>query len=299
MDLNRIAVFVSVVERGGFSAAAKSLGLPKSSVSRSVALLEKDLGVRLLHRSTRKVSLTNAGQAFYERAASGVGALQRATSDVSDMDAAMRGTIRLTVPVDAGVWLVAPVVAAFVKRHPHVYVDVQLTSRVVDLVEEGVDLALRAGRVTTASLIARKLGSIDSALYASRRYVERRGTPETVADLAAHPAVMFRPTDGRVTWNLVGPRGATPADVTGPVSSDDFSFVRRAVMGGVGIGRLPLFLCAHAVKRGTVVRVLPAYRIPGAPLQLVYASARHPPQRVAALRDALIEGIRRRIAKWG
>jgi DNA-binding transcriptional LysR family regulator len=296
MDLNRVAIFVRVVDERGFTAAAHALRLPKSSVSRAVSLLEQELGVRLLQRSTRTVTLTEAGAAFYERASRGVAAVQEAGEAVAEMEAALRGTIRITAPVDAGVWMLAPVVARFVRKHPAVHVDVVLTGRVVDLVDEGFDLALRAGALRDVSLIARRIGQMELALYASPRYLARHGLPSQVGELAVHRCVLFRATRGRATWTLTGPAGEERVEVSGVVNVDDFVFVRRAMLAGVGIGLLPEFLCGREVERGRLVRVLPAHVVPGAPLHLVYPSARHVPRRVAVFRDYVLDALQRRLA---
>ncbi|MGK3995849.1 LysR family transcriptional regulator [Sorangium sp. So ce1024] len=299
MDLNRISVFVRVVDEQGFTAAARALGLPKSSVSRSVALLEEALGARLLHRSTRSVRLTEAGAAFYERASRGVATLEEAAAMVADLQGVVRGTVRITAPVDVGISMLEPAVARFVKRHPAVRVDVVLTGRVVDLVEEGFDLALRAGPVRDGSLIARKIGQIEDALYASPRYLERAGVPARLADLAAHRCVLFREPRGRAAWTLQGPAGDETVEVQGSLTVDELSFARRAVLAGVGVGLLPAFLCARDVARGRLVRVLPSHLASGAPLHLVYPSARYLPHRVAALRDLLVEALTQRLGGGG
>ncbi|WP_437648347.1 LysR family transcriptional regulator [Sorangium sp. So ce362] len=297
MDLNRIAVFVRVVDERGFTAAARVLGLPKSSVSRSVALLEQALGARLLHRSTRSVRLTEAGAAFYERASRDVASLEEAAAMVADLEAVVRGTIRITAPVDLGVAMLEPAVARFVRRHPAVRIDVVLTGRVVDLVEEGFDLALRAGPLRDGSVIARKIGQVEDALYASPRYLERAGVPGSLGDLAAHRCVIFRATRGRAAWTLQGPAGDETVEVDGPLAVDELSFARRAVLAGVGVGLLPAVLCAREVARGRLVRVLPSHVASGAPLHLVYPSARYLPHRIAAFRDFLVEALTPRLQR--
>ncbi|MCU0685624.1 MAG: LysR family transcriptional regulator [Polyangiaceae bacterium] len=232
MDLNRVAVFARVVEGNGFTAAAKALGLPKSSVSRAVTLLEAELGVRLLQRSTRKVSLTEAGSAFYERAARGLAGVEEAALAVADMQGALRGPIRMTSPADAGDRLLGPALARFLRRHPRVQVELVLTGRIVDLVAEGFDLALRAGHLRDGSLIARKVGDTAGGVFASPRYLSRHGEPARLDDLAAHRCVLFRPTRGRSVWTLKGPAGEEHVEVRGPLGADDLSFVRRALLGG-------------------------------------------------------------------
>ena len=289
MDLNRASIFLRVVDRQGFTAAGRAVGLPKSSVSRAVALLEDELGVRLLQRSTRRLRLTEAGEAFYERASRGMAELDQAAAAVTEMQGALRGPIRITAPVDIGVWLLQPVISRFVQEHSGVQVDVALTPRLVDMVHEGFDLALRAGRLRDTSLVARNLPAWNMELYASQDYLRRRGTPHKVADLAKHECVLFRPVRGTTTWVLSGPKGDESVEVSGQIGADDFVFLRGAVLSGAGIGLLPSFLCRTERKPGRLVRVMPSHVRHGDPLHLVYPSARLVPRRVAALRDALLE----------
>ncbi len=283
MDLNRVAVFVRVVEERGFTAAAKALGLPKSSVSRSVALLERELGARLLLRSTRSVTLTDAGAAFYQRASRGLSAVEEAREAVVELESDVRGRVRITAPLDVGVSLLAPLVAEFVVRHPNVHVDVALTSRVVDLVEEGFDLALRVGAAPDSTLVARKLSPLELGLYAAPRYLAERGEPRHVADLARHRCVLFRAPQGRATWTLTGPSGPRSVEVSGPVGADDMAFVQTAVRAGLGIGILPTFVGRKS--EDALARVLPDHSVSGAALHLVYPASRYLPGRVALFRD--------------
>jgi DNA-binding transcriptional LysR family regulator len=291
MDLNRAAVFVRVVDEGGFTAAARVLRLPKSSVSRSVALLEEDLGARLLQRSTRKLRLTEAGSAFYERASRGLAGVQEAAAAVADLQGLLRGPIKITAPVDAGVWLLSPLVARFVAEHPGVHIELVLTTRMVDLVAEGFDFALRAGVLTDSRLVARRLRASPLGLYASPDYLKQRGTPLKVIDLLNHDCVMFRPDRGRARWKLTGPDGEQTLEVRGPVGADDFTFLQRMVAAGSGIGLLPGFLCQAGVGRGELVRVLPDYTWAAGDFHLVYPSARYLPQRAAAFRDFLLQEL--------
>ncbi len=292
MDLNRVSAFVRVVHDGSFTAAAKALGLPKSSISRSVAQLEQDLGIRLLHRTTRQLHLTDAGTAFYERVARALGDIDEATNAASDTQAELSGVVRVTAPVDLGVWALAPIVARFVRRHPKIRVEVSLTGRVVDLVGEGFDLAVRAGPLRDSSLIARRVGGLESVTYASPKYIARRGEPTELADLASHDCVLFRSTSGKATWQLTRPDGTTGSvDVAGPVATDDMSFVRKAVLAGCGVGVLPRFLCARAEHTGKLVRVLADWSLHGAFLHIAYPSSRFVPQRVVVLREYLLVAL--------
>ncbi len=290
-DLNHIAVFVRVVETGSFTQAASALGLPKSSVSRSVARLEGELGVRLLQRTTRSVHLTDAGHAYYDQVARALSGLEEAQAAVSDMQATPRGPVRVTTAVDIGVSVVAALVARFVRKHPDIHVEMLLTGRLVNLVEEGVDLAVRAGKLDDSSLVARRVGTLEARLLAAPGYLRRRGTPRTVAELANHDCVLFRGRRGQSTWELTGPQGAQTVDVTGPVSADDFAFVRQVLLAGGGIGLVPWTTVAQDIDRGRLVRVLPEHAAPGGALHVVYPSSRYVPQRVALLRDFLVEGL--------
>ncbi len=290
MDLNHVAAFVRVVHDGSFTAAAKALGLPKSSVSRSVAQLEEDLGVRLLHRTTRKLHLTEAGTAFYDRAATALSSIDEATSTASELQGDLKGTVRVTAPLDLGVWALAPIVARFVRKHPKVRIDLSLSSRVVDLAAEGFDVAVRAGPLRDQSLVARHVGQLNGGLYASRRYVERRGQPKKLEDVASHDCILFRPdVSGKTVWELLSREGVKRRiEITGNVSTDDLSFVKKAILANAGIAFVPEFLCAREYMVGKVVRVLPDWTLPGSPLNVVYPSARYVPRRVIAFRDHLV-----------
>lgn len=292
MDLNHVAAFVRVVQDGSFTAAARALGLPKSSVSRSIAQLEHDLGVRLLHRTTRKIHLTDAGAALHDRVSRALADIDDATNAASDLQRELRGAIRVTAPVDLGVWAVAPIVARFTRRHPTVHVEVRLSSRVVDLVSEGFDLAVRAGPLRDQALIARRVGGLDLCLYASSRYVARRGQPKTIAELADHDHVIHRTESGRLSWNLTSESGEeVSVEPRGAISADDISFIKKAVLAGGGIALLPTFIGAREEHSGKLVRVLPGWRLEGSTLSVVYPSARYVPQRVVVFRDYLVSSL--------
>lgn len=292
MDRNHIAYFVRVVERGSFTAAAAVLGVPKSTVSRAVAKLEDDLGVALLRRTTRAVTLTDAGHAYFERVKGAITMLDEAGTLARDAGGEAKGVVRLTAPVDAAALVLAPMLARFNRAHKGISVELLLTSRRVDLVQEGVDLALRAGRLLDSSLVARKFGTASAGLFASKAYLARRGAPKKVTDLAKHDCVAFRPQGDR-EWRLTGPRGEERVEVSCPLVADDLMFVRAAVVEGAGIGLVPSYLFSEDVRRGRVVRVLPAYSLREATLSIVYPASKYMPTRVALLRDFLVEELMR------
>ncbi|HEX4338025.1 MAG TPA: LysR family transcriptional regulator [Polyangiaceae bacterium] len=293
MDYNDIPLFVRVVEAHSFTAAAEALGREKSSVSRAIARLEGDLGVRLLQRTTRKLALTEAGQAFYERVRTSVTGVDEAASAVRELGSEPRGVIRATAPPDSHIFGLGEALAQFVERYPQIHIDLSLSSRAVDLVAEGFDLAVRAGRLTDSSLVARRVGSTDLALFASPRYLAARGRPKTLADLASHDMLFFR-TRGQATWTLTGPDGhPVTIELHGKLTGDDMSFLTRAAAGGAGIALIPAIHARGPAERGELELVLKDYRLEGGSLHVVLPSSSYIPSRVALLRDFLVEHLGR------
>jgi len=291
VDLNRVAVFLRVVELQSFTAAAEALGLPKSSVSRSVARLEESLGVQLLQRTTRAVQLTDAGRVYFEEASRALSALEQAHETLSQLDARPQGPVRITAPVDLGVQVLAPLAARFVRRAPGITLEFLLTGRVVNLVDEGVDLALRAGPLRDSSLISRKVKGLEAWLFASPGYLDARGLPTRVEQLAEHDCVLFRPRRGHAEWTLIGPGGSEQVTVRGPVAADDFTFLHEAVLAGAGIGLLPALNCEQDVAQARLVRLLSTYTGPAAPLHVVWPPSKHVPKRVALVREWLVKTL--------
>jgi len=291
MDLNHVAVFARVVELESFTAAARQLGLPKSSVSRTVSRLEDELGVRLLQRTTRKLHLTEAGRAYYERVRVSLTGLEEAASAATNLSAEPRGTVRVTAPANMALVNLGDLVARFVRKYPLVHVEISLSSRFVDLVAEGFDLALRAGKLADSSLVARKIGNDTLGLFASPAYLRRRGRPKTLADLAQHDCVLFHGAHGKIDWQLTGPRGEERVTVRGPLSADEMAFVQQAVAAGVGIALLPTIGVRLTAAHGALpmpVRLLPEYSQAGGSLNVVSPSARFQPASVVAFRDFLV-----------
>jgi DNA-binding transcriptional LysR family regulator len=290
VDLNRIAVFAQVVEAGSFTAAAAALGVRKSSVSRSVASLEAELGIRLLHRTTRKLSLTDAGRAYYDRARDALAGLDEAQGLVSTLGAEPRGTVRVTAPVDLAGEL-GQVTSAFLREHPQVRVEVFLTARYVDLVKEGFDLAVRAGALPDSSLSARKLGDAALGLLASPEYLRRRGRPKRLTELAQHECILYRAGSTTAIWHLTGPRGEERVEVRGRVDTDEFAFVRSMLLAGFGVALAPIPMFASLVQGGELERVLPQYSRGGSPVHVVWPSRRFEPAAVGRFRAALVDGL--------
>ena len=294
MDLNLLTTFEAVARTASFSAAAKELRLPKSSVSRGVAALEAELGVQLLFRTTRKVSPTAAGTALYDRVAPLLRSVKAVLGDVPEREEEPSGTLRVTAPVDLGVLFLAEVVTRYTARYPSVSVDLHLTGRVVDLVGEGFDVALRVGaKLEDSTLIVRRAAPVVVQLFASPLYLARRGTPRAEADLAEHEWVVFR--SGPQKLRVASPRDTVGASGAGRIVCDDLLFVRDAVRAGAGIGLLPTFVAAPDVVAGTLVRVLPRYERTSGHLHVVTPAAKHVPRKVTAFRELVLELLRSRL----
>jgi DNA-binding transcriptional LysR family regulator len=295
MDLNLLAVFEAVARTSSFSAAARELGWPKSSVSRAIARLEGDLRTQLLFRTTRQVSLTAAGTALYDRVSPSLAAMRAAVGQVPEQEEVPSGVLRVTAPVDLGVLILAEAVTRYTARHPAVRVELELTGRVVDLVKEGFDLALRvAARLADSSLVVRRAGAVALRWYASPLYLARRGAPRTEEDLAHHELVAFRTGPQRL--RVTAPRHAAASDAGPRIVADDTYFVRDAVRTGAGVGLLPSLLAEPDVTAGTLVRVLPKVERQAGYLHVVTPGARHVPARVSAFRDLVLEVLRARLA---
>jgi len=283
-DLNHLPLFVAVAETWSMSAAARKLGIPKSSVSRGVAALEASLGVQLFHRSTRQVALTTAGTAFYEKVRPLVATLRDITGGLPEQEAEPSGELRITTPVDMGLTFLAPLVAEFSTRYPAIQLDIRPTNRLVDVAGEGFDAALRiAVKLTDSTLVARRISGLESGLYAAPTYLARRGTPRTPADVASHDWVAFR--QGK---QLPPPLVSPPRP---RLMTDDPLFMHRVVREGMGIGLIPTFLARQDVTAGLLVRVLPSWGIKVGNLFFVHPPSEHVPRKVAAFRDFLIAFI--------
>jgi DNA-binding transcriptional LysR family regulator len=282
-------IFTRVVEAGSFSAAGRQLGIAPSSASRRINDLEDDLGARLFHRTTRKLSLTEAGRLYYERAAKIVLEVDEAKLALSQIGAAPSGILRLTVPASVGRLHIVPAVAAFQDKFPAVRFVLSVTDRVVDLVEEGFDLAIRVGGLRDSSLIARKIGSGRRVVCAGPAYLDKRGVPTTPAGLANHNCLTFRSHPGSNVWKFRGPDRASEVRVTGSFFADNGEALCAAALAGLGLILVPEWLVGIEIRNGNLREVLPEFRaVPEAsPLHAVYPHQRHLPPKVRAFIDFL------------
>jgi DNA-binding transcriptional LysR family regulator len=291
VDWNEVAIFVKVVEEGSFIGASRALGVPRSTVSRKVASLEERLGVRLLHRTTRSVNPTDEGRAYFERCAPLIREATDAGRAVSERQDVPRGRLRVTAPSLFGTRFLGPLVNTYLDRFPEVQVELLLTDRVVNLVEEGFDLAIRAGELRSSDLIARRLAAARAELVASPAYLAARGVPETVDDLAAHRCIATGTGPGPHTWGLSVGGEVMEVPVEGPLVVNALELCHRAALDGVGIARVPAFLVQRDLACGNLVRVLPEVELDAGGLYAVYPSRRHLAATVRTFVDLLSEEL--------
>ncbi len=261
-DLNDMLYFAEVVDCGSFAAAGRALGLPKSRLSRRIAEMEARLDVRLLQRTTRKLSLTEAGERFHRHCVAVREQAEAAEETLALARSEPHGTIRVACPVTLAQSTIAPLVPAFLARHPRVRIDMQVSNRVVDLVQEGVDVALRvrASLDDSGSLVVKKLGLSHSLLVASPALLERQGRPRDFQGLHGLPTVAMSAVDGRAAWRLVDPDGREHELQHRPVyTADDLLSLKCAVLQGTGMCVLPDYMCAADVQAGRLELVLPGW----------------------------------------
>ncbi|HEY4107006.1 MAG TPA: LysR family transcriptional regulator [Polyangiaceae bacterium] len=287
LDLNDVAAFVRVVENSGFAKAARELGVPTSTVSRAVARLEDAVGVRLLHRTTRNLSVTSEGHAFHRRVAPLVSSLRDAARTLESGGKEPEGLLRVTAANDIGSAFLSEELVRFCEHYPLLRVELMLTNRKLNLVSEGLDLAVRAGKLEASSLVARKIGRLQVELYASPAYAEHARLPNNLSELGRHKIVAFGARDGKISWDLEGPRGKETVELECRIGCDDYGFVRATLLAGGGIGLIPRMIAASEVATGRLVRVLPEYGVSGASLYVIYPSARQVPTKVTLFRDFL------------
>ncbi|KZE35090.1 DNA-binding transcriptional LysR family regulator [Crenobacter luteus] len=294
-DLNDFFYFAKVVECGGFMAAGRRLGVPKSRLSRRVAELEARLGVRLLHRTTRRLALTEVGESFYRHCEAMLAEAEAAEETIARVTAEPRGPVRVSCPEMLAKTLLAPHLPRFLAAYPQVRLLLEVTGRPVDLIEEGIDVAIRVrSRIDdSASLVARPLGISRVELVASPALVATLGQPSSPAELAGWPALTMSRPDGRGEWRLIDAVGQLyTVTLDAPrLSGDDLMVLAAAAIAGVGAAALPTLVCHEALADGRLVRLLPGYEIPGGILHAVYPGRRHLVPAVRAFVDFLTDEL--------
>lgn len=281
-------MFAAVVEAGSFAGAAQRLGTSSGQASKLVSRLEGELGVRLLHRTTRALSPTEAGQAYYHRLRGLLDDFDALDAEMRDRGASPRGTVRLSAPLSFGTLRLAPILMAFARAHPLIALDVQLTDRLVSLVEEGFDVAVRVGRPGDSTLVARKLGEAGLVALASPGYLDGRGAPERPEDLAGHDCILDANFRDPRRWVF---RGGAVA-VSGRLVLSDAGLCLAAAEAGLGVAYMPDFVAAESLRQGRTVRLLAGQEDEPLPIHALTPSGRHLAAKTRALIEALGQGLR-------
>jgi DNA-binding transcriptional LysR family regulator len=290
--LEQLETFVRVVEAGSFSGAARQMVLAKSAVSRRVAELESRLGAQLLHRTTRRLSMTETGQQLYERAQRILADLEEAEESATGDKALLRGRLHVTAPLSFGVMHLPPLLTPFLERYPDLILDLDLSDRMLNLVESGFDLALRIGDLEDSSIVARRLAPIRFVLCASSDYLRKNGVPEKPQELTGHQGLSYSNAPEGDQWRFESPESERiSVRVPSRLRSNNGDILLQQAIAGMGIAVLPTFLAYRAVQSGELRVVLPGYPPPATALYALYPSRRYQPYRVRALIDHLADRL--------
>jgi len=274
-DLNALLIFAKVVEATSFSEAARRLGMPVSTVSRKVAELEDQLGVRLLERSTRQLRLTDIGAEVIEQAQRSVEVSEAVDSVVSNQLTEVRGTLRLSAPPSISDSLVAPITTAFQASYPEVRIHVLVTERLVDHIAEGIDLAFRVGALNDSALVARKMLRYRHQLLASQKYLDRYKAPKKPRDLLEHQLLAFSFSSPQISWVFIKGEARETVTFNPRLAMNDYAGLATALVAGSGIGELPPIVAPHFLHNGKLVEVMPNWRFPAVDVSVVHLGNKH------------------------
>ncbi|TJZ76308.1 LysR family transcriptional regulator [Chitiniphilus eburneus] len=289
IDLGRLTLFVTVVETGGFTAAADRLGLAKAVVSQQVARLERDLGVTLLARTTRRVTLTEAGEAFYGDCVPLLRQAEAVLDSAARDHAVPHGTLRVTASTDYAASVVAPLIAAFAAHYPALQIELIASNEVVDLVETRIDVAIRMGWLRDSSLHALQLGSFGQWLLASPAYLARAGAIERPEDLASHRWIALNLLSAPLHWQFERDGEAVPVRMRAPLRVNSPQVLHSLLLHDAGVSVLPDYLAHEEVLAGRLIRLLPEWALPRGGIYAVYPASRHLPAKSRAFIDFLKE----------
>lgn len=292
IDLNDMVIFAKVVDSGSISGAAREIGQPKSTTSRRLKMLEEKLGVRLLQRTTRSLKLTELGALFYEHCKRVLKEAEEAERSVSSGQETPRGLLRITAPVETGFTNLGILIAGFTKKYPEVRIELNLSNRFVDIIEEGYDLAIRAGTLNDSTLVAKLLGNSRMVVCASPAYLEEHGTPKTPGDLKNHRLALYSDTLQKPTFSFSGPRGIASVQLNPRHCANSLIVLRDMVKSGYGITLLPDTHIRTDVTEGRLVRLLEDWKLPQDGIYAVYPSPRHLTPKVRSFIDFLSEHMK-------
>jgi DNA-binding transcriptional LysR family regulator len=294
IDLSNLQIFARVVEDGSFSSAARFLGTTPSSISRKISQLEGELGARLFHRTTRKQSLTEAGEIYLQHAQRIVTDLEDARLAVSRLAETPSGSLHVTAEADFAVAFIAQFVPEFSDLYPDVQIRLVLSPHHLDLVDSGIDLAIRIGQLDDSSLIARKISESREQICASPSYLAQHGTPEHPSELESHHCLSFQIGPGKHFWRFKLAEGSLDFPISGPVNANSLAFLRDSALAGLGIIAMPIWMIRDELEQGLLVPILKEFtRDPASmPVQAVFAHNRHLAPKVRAFVDFLVERMK-------
>ncbi len=288
MDLNEMVIFAAVVENESFTASAKILGLSKSAVSKQVSRLEDRLGIRLLNRTTRRLSLTEAGAIFFEKCQTVISVAEQAEQAVSRLSNVPRGLLKINAPMSFGIKRMAPLLAAFREQYPEVKIDLVLNDQVIDLVEEGFDVGIRIGRLMDSRLMAKKISSCKMALVASPSLFKEKAIPIVPAELSGINFLHYSYVSRASGLKLVGESGTVNIPVKGDFTANNGDFILSAVQEGMGFACMPTFICGDLIRERKLVKILPEWEIDNDhAIYVVYPINRNLPPKARVFIDFL------------
>lgn len=290
--LTSLRCFVAVAESGSFTVASEQLALSRAMASKHVMDLEAHLGLRLLNRTTRSVSLTDAGGTYFERGKDILAALEEAEREVTSQAAEPVGRLRISAPLSFGITSVSPLVASFATAHPRIAIDLVLNDRFVDLVDEGFDVAIRIGRLADSSMIARRLAVTRSMICASPDYLARHGRPRAPADLLGHECLHYSYASGGNVWTFHGPQGEESLRMLGRIACNNGDALGQFAAAGAGVAIGPDFIMAPLVKSGAVEEILRDYARQELGIYIVHPSQRHMPLKLRAFIDFMVANVK-------
>ncbi len=293
-NASNIQLFVRVVEEGSFSAAARQLGQTPSSVSKQISQLEEELNARLFHRTTRKQSLTEAGEIYYQHARQIVTDVREAKLAVSNLTQAPSGSLYITAEPDLAQTYLAPILAEFLEKHPEVNIRISMSAARIDILEKGIDLAIRMGHLEDSSLIARKIAISQSVICASPTYLKTNGTPKHPEDLANHNCLSFRTAPGKKEWNFTKEASEINVPIKGRVNVSSLVFLRTLLLEHIGIAMMPTWIIKDELKKKQLIPLLTDYPLnpPNTPITAIFANNRHLAPKVRVFIDFLSEKLK-------
>ncbi|MFC3024609.1 LysR substrate-binding domain-containing protein [Vibrio zhugei] len=288
-DFSAIPIFIAVVELGSFSRAAERLNITKSAVSKRITQLEQGLGARLLNRTTRQISLTEAGERYYSHVSTALNWAQQGVEAVAELQGEPSGHLRMSVPMSFGVRHIAPYIAEFVQRYPNVHIDIQFDDQFVDIVAQGLDMAIRIGNMESSTLVAKRLTRCRTVLCASHDYLQQHGKPQHPAQLRDHNCLQYSYFRGGQSWMFVRGNEQESVIPNGNIHVNNSEAIRRMLLSGLGIAQLPTFIAGDYIRANTLTTVMPDYQLPEAAVYAVYPERKYLPQKVRLFIDYLSE----------